>query len=104
MTRPKYLGSRYIDREFDGRACPYCAEIMKVDSPTRRPTKEHPKPKSLGGTSEDCIIVCSKCNHDKDSKTLPEFLEWLKRQDDPRVSAVQVLVDRTSPRRQPKAR
>jgi 5-methylcytosine-specific restriction endonuclease McrA len=91
-TRPKYLSGRYISREFEGVACPYCGEAMSIRS-KKYPTKDHVYALSTGGTSEDCIVVCSPCNQDKAKRTLRQFALWLQRRNDPRAVMVRELVE-----------
>jgi 5-methylcytosine-specific restriction endonuclease McrA len=87
-VRPRFLGSHYIRREFDGRPCPYCGVAMRVDTPTH-PTKDHLRPRTRGGTLESCIVVCERCNHDKSELSLFRFLQWLEERGDPRARYVQ---------------
>jgi 5-methylcytosine-specific restriction endonuclease McrA len=89
IISPKYLGSNYIQAEFTGRLCPYCETPMS--GAAHRPTREHVKARSAGGTLETCIIVCSSCNADKNNMTLAEFAHWLYQRSDPRADTVRKL-------------
>lgn len=97
LTQPKFLGTNYIRREFDGKPCPYCERVMMSGSP-KHPTRDHIVPKAKGGTLENdnCLVVCLICNGDKADMTLPEFAAWLARRGDRRAPIVAGLANITS--------
>jgi 5-methylcytosine-specific restriction endonuclease McrA len=68
--RPKFLGSKYIIKEFGGKPCPCCGNPM-IPGTKQHPTKDHVIPKSRGGTLEgdNCMIVCMQCNYQKGDKS-----------------------------------
>lgn len=61
---PKFLGSRYVQREYGGKPCPICGNAMVLGS-DHHPTKDHVVPKSRGGTLDSCQIICNRCNQEK---------------------------------------
>lgn len=65
INEPKFLGGRYILREFGGKPCPRCGRNMVPDTRTR-PTKDHIIPRSRGGTLDAGVqIMCWECNQRK---------------------------------------
>jgi 5-methylcytosine-specific restriction endonuclease McrA len=95
-TRPRFLSSHYIRREFEGVACPYCGEAMS-SATEKYPTKDHVHAWSNGGTLEDCIVVCFPCNQDKANRSLHAFAKWLEGRGDPRATMVRALAKNTLP-------
>lgn len=75
-----------------GRKCPYCGEPMIGG--LSRPTKDHRLPRSRGGKllNGNRVICCAKCNGDKASQTLEEFLGWLECRRDPRAEHVRAYL------------
>lgn len=61
----------------------------------RRPTREHKKPRHLGGSSgpTNLIAVCSPCNGEKGGRTLEQFANYLTDRGDPRAQIVWNLLD-----------
>lgn len=72
-------------KQFDGKRCPYCNDIMRRGS-RKPPTRDHVRPRSLGATlaNGNCLVVCGPCNNDKDDMTLEEFVLYLKGKNDHR--------------------
>jgi 5-methylcytosine-specific restriction endonuclease McrA len=90
--------SRYIGTElmlYHGRPCPYCGHMMRLGS-KRKPTRDHLKPRSRGGTfaKGNKLIVCEPCNGSKGNRTLEEWAARLVALEDPRAGFVQNLLDR----------
>ena len=52
--------------------CPYC---LKPIDPAEL-TKDHEPPLSRGGSKDQWVWACKKCNNQKGSLTAEEFLEW----------------------------
>lgn len=78
-----------------GSPCPYCGEPMAV--PHRHPSRDHIKPRSRRHTltPDNRAIVCGRCNTDKGSKSLGQWLLRLRRASDPRADHVEAFMRRT---------
>ncbi len=76
-----------------GHECPYCLDEMQKDGP-KRPSRDHIRPKMLGAdlNGGNRVIVCTKCNSDKNDKTLHQWLNELLRAGDSRAGVVADLI------------
>src|SRR5262245_62070658 len=75
-----------------GMLCPYCGEPMTL--PDRAPSRDHIRPRKRGGTLDDRsnrAVVCCRCNSDKDHLSQLQFLNRLRRAQDPAPSALRHL-------------
>jgi 5-methylcytosine-specific restriction endonuclease McrA len=69
-----------------GLPCPYCGQAMQIPRP---PSRDHIKPRSKGYSLDgNRALVCQRCNHDKGSRTLGQWLTRLMRDGDPRADHV----------------
>jgi hypothetical protein len=91
-------GSHYsgtVVQRSHGRPCPFCGVIMGKAYQTN-PTRDHVLPRSRGGdlTAGNRLVICRRCNGDKDNMTLLEFVGFLKERKDPRAGRVaQMILD-----------
>jgi 5-methylcytosine-specific restriction endonuclease McrA len=70
-----------------GSPCPYCGQTMQ--NPDRPPSRDHIKPRSKGYSLDGNVaLVCCRCNHDKSSLSLGQWLTRLVRSGDPRADHV----------------
>lgn len=70
MTSPE--GWRWNDRSLANDPCVYCSRLPTPDDPN---TRDHIRPKSRGGVTENNIApACEHCNLLKDSEHLLFFL------------------------------
>jgi len=70
-----------------GSPCPYCGQTMQI--PDRPPSRDHIKPRSKGhALAGNLALVCCRCNHDKGSRTLGQWLTRLSRAEDARAGHV----------------
>ena len=66
---------------------PFSGETMQI--PDRPPSRDHIKPRSKGYTLDgNLALVCCRCNSDKGSRTLAQWLTRLTRAGDPRADHV----------------
>jgi hypothetical protein len=74
--------------------CPYCENPMSGPMTPRAPTRDHVRPRHLGGKLDETnrLIVCAKCNNDKGGRTLEQFAEWLTATHDRRAAIVWRIV------------
>ena len=64
--------------------------------PDRPPSRDHIKPRSKGqALAGNLALVCCRCNHDKGSRTLGQWLTRLSRAGDPCADHVEAFM-RTS--------
>jgi len=77
----------------DGKPCPYCGDPMDP-AKGRKPTRDHIKPKSRGGSlaGGNRAVVCERCNADKANKHLEGFLLRLLRSGDARAPIVAAFI------------
>jgi 5-methylcytosine-specific restriction endonuclease McrA len=76
-----------------GLPCAYCAEAMTV--PDRPPSRDHIKPRSKGhALAGNLAPVCCRCNTDKGSLSLGQWLTRLSRAGDARADHVAAFVER----------
>ena len=60
------------------------------------PTRDHVNPRARGGKLDDemnKIICCNRCNTEKGSRTLEEYLGWLEETGNPKAKHVREVVD-----------
>jgi 5-methylcytosine-specific restriction endonuclease McrA len=77
-----------------GSRCPYCGQTMQI--PDRPPSRDHIKPRSKGhALPGNLALVCCRCNTDKGSRTLGQWLTRLSRACDPRADHVAAFVERS---------
>jgi hypothetical protein len=70
-----------------GSPRPYCGEAMAV--PDRPPSRDHIRPRSKGyGLDGNLALVCCRCNIDKGSLSLGQWLTRLSRAGDARAGHV----------------
>jgi hypothetical protein len=70
-----------------GSACSYCGQTMQI--PDRPPSRDHIKPRSKGyPLAGNLALVCCRCNHDKGSLSLGQWLTRLSRASDARADHV----------------
>lgn len=60
----------------DVLVCPYCLKVI----PPKEISIDHKIPLSRGGKTvkENLVVCCKKCNQEKGSLTVEEYLEWKK--------------------------
>jgi 5-methylcytosine-specific restriction endonuclease McrA len=74
-----------------GSPCPYCGQTMQI--PDRPPRCDHIKPRSKGhALAGNLALVCCRCNTDKGSRTLGQWLTRLVRTGDPRADHVETFM------------
>lgn len=85
----------FILRNYIGLPCPWCDKTMGYGG-LHEPTRDHLFPKSKGGHNRrpNIVIVCSKCNNDKRSKTLIDWLQRLEEFGDARARWVRRFMKR----------
>jgi hypothetical protein len=70
-----------------GSPCPYCGQTMQI--PDRPPSRDHIKPRSKGYSLDgNLALVCCRCNTDKGSLSLGQWLTRLSRAGDVRADHV----------------
>ena len=85
----KIGGRRLKDR---GKPCPYCGQPMAARG-AHRPTPDHIRAKSKGyGLGTNVLYVCWRCNQDKYTYSLAEWLERLRAANDPRAAHVAKVI------------
>jgi 5-methylcytosine-specific restriction endonuclease McrA len=63
--------------------------------PDRPPSRDHIKPRSKGYSLDgNRALVCQRCNHDKGSRTLGQWLTRLSRTGDARADHVAAFIER----------
>ena len=76
-----------------GTPCPYCGQTMQI--PDRPPSRDHIKPRSKGYRLDgNRTLVCCRCNHDKGSLSLGQWLTRLTRAEDARADHVSAFIAR----------
>jgi 5-methylcytosine-specific restriction endonuclease McrA len=72
--------------------CPYCGRPM--DLCQRRPSWDHLKPRSRGGSNHpnNRAICCARCNSHKGNRTLKEWLARLRSYGDARTVHVAIFL------------
>jgi hypothetical protein len=76
-----------------GSPCPYCGQTMQI--PDRPPSRDHIKPRSNGhALACKLALVCCRCNTDKGSLSLGQWLTRLSRAGDPRAYHVAAFIER----------
>ena len=76
-----------------GSPCPYCGQTMQI--PDRPPSRDHIKPRSKGhALAGNLAVVCCRCNTDKGSLSLGQWLTRLSRAGDPRADHVAAFIER----------
>jgi 5-methylcytosine-specific restriction endonuclease McrA len=74
-----------------GAPCRYCGQAMQI--PDRPPSRDHIKPRSKGyPLAGNLALVCCRCNHDKGSLSLGQWLTRLSRAGDPRADHVETFM------------
>ena len=77
-----------------GSPCPYCGQAMQI--PDRPPSRDHIKPRSKGhALAGNLALVCCRCNTDKGSLSLGQWLTRLARAGDPRADHVAAFIERS---------
>lgn len=76
--------------------CPYCGELMNVDSEKRYPTVDHILPRRLKGQSwaGNTLRACRQCNHDKGSRLISDWHRLLVLSEDDRAPFVADVIAR----------
>jgi 5-methylcytosine-specific restriction endonuclease McrA len=75
-----------------GSPCPYCGQTMQI--PDRPPSRDHIKPRSKGHRLDgNRALVCRRCNHDKGSLSLGQWLTRLSRVGDSRADHVAAFIE-----------
>jgi 5-methylcytosine-specific restriction endonuclease McrA len=76
-----------------GTPCPYCGQTMQI--PDRPPSRDHIKPRSKGyALAGNLALVCCRCNTDKGSLSLGQWLTRLSRAGDARAGHVAAFIER----------
>lgn len=83
-----------------GKRCPWCAVVMAAGQETR-PTRDHLTPRSRAKAHKDLqphqaeilLVVCRRCNSDKKSWTIDEWVARLERGRDPRAAHVRAWIE-----------
>jgi HNH endonuclease len=74
-----------------GSPCPYCGQTMQI--PDRPPSRDHIKPRSKGhALAGNLAVVCCRCNTDKGSLSLGQWLTRLSRAGDLRADHVETFM------------
>jgi 5-methylcytosine-specific restriction endonuclease McrA len=77
-----------------GSRCPYCGQTMQI--PDRPPSRDHIKPRSKGrALAGNLALLCCRCNTDKGSLSLGQWLTRLSRVGDARVDHVAAFIERS---------
>jgi hypothetical protein len=88
MSPPEALPA-FLERN-RGKSCPYCAQpFVLIGNRKRAPTRDHIRPRRFGGGP--ILVCCMKCNNDKGSLFLSEWIEQLRIVSDSRVSLVKAV-------------
>lgn len=74
----------------NGKPCPYCAHDMDLTKHRKRPSRDHIVPLARGGPNlaSNIVMCCARCNYDKASKLLEEWLDELIWSGDARAKPV----------------
>lgn len=74
------------------KPCPYCG--VEMQGWEYRPSRDHLVARINGGNLRrgNCIIVCQPCNGDKGSRSLSEWLTFLRDDDDLRAPVINALI------------
>jgi 5-methylcytosine-specific restriction endonuclease McrA len=71
---PKYLGKETMAKMYEeAKMCPYCYRTFESGVPR---VIDHIVPRSANGmnVSDNLTVCCSKCNYDKNTSSLLEFV------------------------------
>jgi hypothetical protein len=74
------------------KPCPYCGAIMRIGPRKTWPSRDHILPRALGGSLRTKLIVCQRCNENKQDFTLREWYAVLKARGDPRAKHVALTI------------
>jgi 5-methylcytosine-specific restriction endonuclease McrA len=76
-----------------GSPCPYCGQTMQI--PDRPPSRDHIKPRSKGyPLAVNFALVCCRCNTEKGSLSLGQWLTRLSQAGDARADHVAAFIER----------
>lgn len=82
-------------RRARGKPCPYCGGMMIGGRGNSRASRDHIRSRVNGGKLRpgNVLVVCQQCNGDKNTRSLPEWLHFLRRDGDERADLVEALIE-----------